>query len=124
MLAAVAALLKQKPPAATSKFYKARGFIEADTSGGKIDAEMIVDDKNVDTHVDLESSGGSIALHIPGRLAASVSATLKITRSARRDYRIYSDFPLTIKGEDSSKITANGDINGGGDKITLSTYKW
>ena len=60
-------------------------------------------------------------LYIPGRLAASVSATLQITSSAKRDYRIYSDFPLTIKGEDSSKITANGDINGGGDKITLST---
>ncbi|MDX2498910.1 MAG: hypothetical protein QNL14_00195 [Deltaproteobacteria bacterium] len=103
------------------KILQARGYIEADTSGGKIDAEMIVDDKNVDTHVNLESSGGSITLRIPGRLAASVAATLKITRSARRDYRIYSDFLLTIKGEDSSKITAYGDINGGGDKVTLST---
>ena len=100
---------------------QARGFIEADTSGGKIEAELIVDDKNVDTHVNLESSGGSLTMHIPGRLAASVSATLKITRNANRDYRIYSDFPLTIKGEDSRKITAKGDINGGGDKMTLST---
>jgi DUF4097 and DUF4098 domain-containing protein YvlB len=103
------------------KILQATGFIEADTSGGKIDAEMIVDDKNVDTHVNLESSGGSITLRIPGKLAASVAATLKITRSARRDYRIYSDFLLTINGEDSSKITASGDINGGGDKVTLST---
>ena len=82
---------------------------------------MIADDKNVDTHVDLESSGGSSTLYIPGSLAASISATLQITNSAKRDYRIYSDFPLTIKEEDSSKITAKGDINGGGDKITLST---
>ena len=103
------------------KILQARGFIEADTSGGKIEAEMIIDDKNVDTHVNLDSSGGSITLHIPKSLAASVSATLKITRSARRDYRIYSDFPLTIKGENSSKITAKGDINDGGDKIKLST---
>jgi hypothetical protein len=100
---------------------QARGFIEAKTSGGKIEAEMIIDDKNVDTHVNLESSGGSITLHIPERLAASVSATLKITRSAKRDYRIYSEYPITIIGETSSKITAKGDINGGGDKITLRT---
>ena len=103
------------------KILQARGFIEADTSGGKIEAEMIIDDKNVDTHVNLDSSGGSITLHIPKSLAASVSATLKITRSAKRDYRIYSDFPLTIKGENSRKITAKGDINDGGDKIKLST---
>jgi hypothetical protein len=103
------------------KILQARGFIEADTSGGKIEAEMIIDDKKVDTHVNLDSSGGSLTLHIPKNLAASVSATLKITRSAKGDYLIYSDFPLTIKGEDSSKITAKGDINHGGDKITLST---
>ena len=103
------------------KVLQARGFIEADTSGGKIEAEMITDDKNVDTHINLNSSGGSITLHIPESLAASVSTMLKITPSAKRDYRIYSDFPLTIKGENSNKITAKGDINDGGDKITLST---
>ena len=103
------------------KILQARGFIEADTSGGDIEAEMIIDDKKADTHVNLDSSGGSITLHIPESLAASVSATLKITRSAGRDYRIYSDFPLTIKGENSKKITAKGDINDGGDKIKLST---
>ena len=103
------------------KILQAKGFIEADTSGGNIEAEMIVDDKNADTHIDLDSSGGSITLHMPESLAASVSATLKITRSAKRDYRIYSDFPLTIKGEKSRKITAKGDINDGGNKIKLST---
>ena len=103
------------------KILQARGFIEADTSGGNIEAEMIIDDKNADTHINLDSSGGSITLYIPEPLAASVSATLKITRIAKRDYRIYSDFPLTIKGENSRKITAKGDINHGGDKIKLST---
>jgi len=100
---------------------RARGFIEADTSGGQIEAEVIIEDKNIDTHVNLDTSGGSITLHILESLAASVLATLKITRSAKRDYRIYSEFPLTIKGENSNKITAKGEINGGGDKITLST---
>lgn len=103
------------------KILQAKGFIEADTSGGKIEAEMILADKNADTHVTLESAGGSITLFIPKKLAASVSATLEITRNARRDYRIYSDFPLTIKGDNSDKITAKGDINGGGDKIRIDT---
>jgi hypothetical protein len=113
--------VKAKTSGGNIQILQAKGFIEADTSGGQIEAEMITKDKNIDTHVNLESSGGSITLHIPDSLAASVSATLKITRSAKRDYRIYSDFPLTIKGENSSKITAKGDINDGGDKITLST---
>jgi hypothetical protein len=113
--------VKAKTSGGNIKILQARGFIEADTSGGNIEAEMIIDDKNADTHVNLDSSGGSITLHIPESLAASVSATLKITRSAKRDYRIYSDFPLTIKGENSRKITAKGDINDGGDKIKLST---
>jgi len=103
------------------KILQARGFIEADTSGGDIEAEMIIDDKKADTHVNLDSSGGSITLHIPESLGASVSATLKITSSAKHDYRIYSDFPLTIKGENSRKITAKGAIHDGGDKIKLST---
>jgi DUF4097 and DUF4098 domain-containing protein YvlB len=113
--------VKAETSGGSIKILQARGFIEADTSGGKIEAEMIIDDKNIDTHVNLNSSGGSITLHIPESLAASVSAALKITRSAKRDYRIYSDFPLTIKGENSKKITAKGDINDGGDKIKLST---
>ena len=37
------------------------------------------------------------------------------------DYRIYSDFPLVIKGENSNRITGRGDINGGGDLIKLRT---
>ena len=113
--------VKAKTSGGNIQILQARGFIEADTSGGKIEAEMIVEDKNIDTHVNLDTSGGSITLYISDRLAASVSAELKITRSAKRDYRIYSDFPLSIKGESSNNITANGDINGGGDKITLST---
>lgn len=103
------------------KILQAKGFIEADTAGGKIEAEMILNDPGADRHVDLESVGGSITLHIPESLAATISASLKITRSAKRDYRIYSDFPLTIKEDSNSKITARGDINGGGDRIKLRT---
>jgi len=100
---------------------KANGYIEADTSGGRIEAEMIQTDNSKDTHVNLESSGGSITLYVPKGIKATVNARLKTTHRARKDYRIYSDFPLTIKGQDSSRVSAKGKINGGGDSIDIST---
>ena len=104
----------------------ARGFIEAETAGGDIEAEMIVSDKNTDTHVDLETAGGDITLYLPGDLAATFDIELEITRRAWRDYKIYSDFPLTISDDDDGWrgdkiIVGKGDINGGGDRIRIST---
>jgi hypothetical protein len=96
---------------------QANGPIVADTSGGSIKAEMIA--TSGDTSIDLESSGGSITLYIKASLAGTIDAEL-VTRSSR-DYRIYSDFPVTINNADNNKISAKGDINGGGDKIKLST---
>ena len=103
------------------KILQAKGYIEADTAGGSIEAEMIETDNSVDTHVNLDSSGGSITVYLPEGIEATVSASLRITRSARRDYRIYSDFPLAIKGEKSNRITADGKLNGGGDRVVLNT---
>ena len=103
------------------KILQAKGSIDAETSGGSIMAEMILDDEKADTHVTLDSAGGDLTLFLPKNVKASVSAKLKLTRNARRDYRIYSDFPLTIKGEDSNLVTADGNINGGGDPIKLET---
>lgn len=113
--------VKAETAGGSIKIFKAKGFIEAETAGGKIEAEMIETDNSKDTHVDLESSGGSITVYLPKNIEATISADLRITRSARRDYRIYSDFPLTIKGEKSDRVTANGGINGGGDRVNLST---
>ena len=103
------------------RILQARGYIEAETAGGSIEAEMIETNNKVDSHVYLDTAGGSITVYLPKNFKASISAELKITRSAKRDYRIYSDFPLTIKGEKSDMVTANGDINGGGDKVILET---
>jgi len=100
---------------------KAKGYIEADTSGGSIDAEMIQTDNRKDHHVDLDSSGGTITLYLPKTIKATISAKIKLSHSARRDYRIYSDFPLTIEGENSSRINGKGKVNGGGDKVKIST---
>ena len=103
------------------RILQARGYIEAETAGGSIEAEMIETNNKVDSHVYLDTAGGSITVYLPKNFKASITAELKITRSAKRDYRIYSDFPLTIKGEKSDKVTASGDINGGGDKVILET---
>jgi hypothetical protein len=103
------------------KIMQAKGAIDAETSGGSIEAEMIETNNSKDTHVKLHSSGGRLTVYLPDTIEATVSANLKISWHAIRDYQIYSDFPLTIKGEESSRITAKGDINGGGDRIQLST---
>lgn len=99
----------------------ARGYIEADTSGGGIEAELLTVDAGVDAHVNLSSSGGDLRLTIPSSMAATVDAQIKVTRSATRDYSVYSDYPLLQKGEDSNKVRATGDINGGGDKLVFRT---
>ena len=104
----------------------ARGFIEAETAGGDVEAELIVSDKNIDTHVTLKTAGGDITVYLPSKLAATFDVELEITRRAWRDYKIYSDFPLSISDDeggwrDNKVIVAEGDINGGGDKIKIRT---
>ena len=104
----------------------ARGFIEAETAGGDIEAELIVSNKKTDTHVTLETAGGDITLYLPSNLAATFDVELEITRRDWRDYKIYSDFPIRISDDDggwrnNKIIIAEGDINGGGDKIKIRT---
>jgi len=104
----------------------ARGFIEAETAGGDVEAELIVSDKKIDTHITLETAEGDIILYLPAKLAATFDVELEITRRAWRDYKIYSDFPLSISEDDegwrrNKFIIAEGNINGGGDKIKIRT---
>lgn len=101
------------------KIEQANGSIEADTAGGSIEAEMIA--TSGDTHIILNSAGGDIELYISESLAATVDARIKISRHDDEDYKIHSDFPLTIEGAGSNRVSAKGTINGGGDRIQLST---
>ena len=98
---------------------EAGGYIEADTAGGSIEATLSVSAD--DSHITLESSGGDITLTIPAGHAATVNADLRVSRRYRGDYRIYTDFPLTIEDENERRIIGRGDINGGGASIRLST---
>lgn len=97
------------------------GYIEADTSGGSIQAELGIIEPGQDAHIDLDSSGGDIELLIPADHGATVSARIEVSRRSRGDYRIYTDFPLAISGQDEREVLGQGDINGGGDRIRIET---
>lgn len=97
------------------------GYIEADTSGGSIQAELGTLEPGQDAHMMLDSSGGDIELRLPATHPATINARIEVSRRARGDYRIYTDFPLSISGEDEREVLGRGDINGGGDLIRLST---
>lgn len=97
------------------------GPIHADTAGGRIDAEIVAGNGNRGGEVELETAGGDVTVRIPGNLPASIYADLEVSRRGRGDYRIYTDFPLTIQEDDRGNIVGRGDINGGGNRIYLET---
>lgn len=98
----------------------ARSAVKADTSGGRIEVEITSTSGSVDGSIDLDTSGGDIILRVPSNLSGTVRAELEVSRRSRGDYRIYTDFPLTVQ-EDDGDIVGRGDINGGGNPIRLST---
>lgn len=98
----------------------AKSAVKADTSGGRIEVEITSTSGSVDGSIDLDTSGGDIILRVPSNLSATVRAELEVSRRSRGDYRIYTDFPLTVQ-EDDGDIVGRGDINGGGNPIRLST---
>jgi len=100
---------------------KARGFIEAHTAGGGIEAELALTDMSADGHCTLQTAGGNLTLYLPEQLPATIDAQLRIERKVGRDYRIYSDFPITIQGEGTRLITGKGAVNGGGNLMRLYT---
>ena len=113
----------------------ARGAIDAETAGGSVEAELIVSDKNIDTTCNLQTAGGDVTIYLLEDLAATIDAEIRIHDNDHgrryRDYQIYSDFDINIgdgdgeeddrRGRDSWRVTASGDINGGGDRIRLTT---
>ncbi|MFT4817401.1 MAG: DUF4097 and DUF4098 domain-containing protein YvlB [Pseudohongiellaceae bacterium] len=99
----------------------AKSGVKADTSGGRIEVEITSTTGRVDGSIDLDTSGGDITLRIPSNLSGTVRAELEVSRRSRGDYRIYTDFPLTVQEDDDGDIVGRGDINGGGNPIRLST---
>jgi len=100
--------------------HNATAAVHADTSGGRIEVEITTTTGRVDGNIDLDTAGGDITLRVPSNFQASIRANLDVSRRSRGDYRIYTDFPLTIQ-EDDGDIIGRGDINGGGSQVTLRT---
>lgn len=100
---------------------KSVGPIRADTAGGRIDAELVSSDSPRSGEVELETAGGDVTVRIPSTMSASIYADLEVSRRGRGDYRIYTDFPLTIQEDERGNIVGQGDINGGGNRIYLET---
>jgi DUF4097 and DUF4098 domain-containing protein YvlB len=98
----------------------ATAAVHADTSGGRIEVEITTTTGRVNGNIDLDTAGGDITLRVPSNFQASILANLEVSRRSRGDYRIYTDFPLTIQ-EDDGDIIGRGDINGGGDRVSLQT---
>ena len=96
------------------------GPVRASSSGGRIEVDLGNVSGSIGGSVDLETAGGDVTVHIPESLAATIDADVSLSRRFRGDYRIYTDFPLTIQEEDGG-IIGRGDINGGGDRISIRT---
>lgn len=102
--------------------------LEAATSGGNVEVEMTLTDFKRPHALNLSSSGGDIELIIPDKLPAKIFAEIYLEGrwGWGERYDISSDFPLKIeRGEGERRsaqyIRGEGDINGGGDAITLKT---
>jgi hypothetical protein len=100
---------------------QAVGPIRADTAGGRIDAELAAFSGDRDASVELSTAGGDVTIRIPSNHGADIVADLEVSRRGRGDYRIYTDFPLSIQEDDDGDIRGSGEINGGGDRIFLET---
>ncbi|MBD3386153.1 DUF4097 family beta strand repeat protein [candidate division KSB1 bacterium] len=94
------------------------------TFGGDIHFEMTLKNFNKPHAVDLETMGGSIVAKLPSKLPAYIHAEIRFDpqKSLFKRFDIYSDFPLTKSPPDENedkKLISTGEINEGGDKITL-----
>jgi DUF4097 and DUF4098 domain-containing protein YvlB len=105
-----------------------RGGVDGRTAGGDISVEVTLRDFSKPHTIELRTAGGEIELAIPEKLPATIYAEIR-TSDRWDSYNIYSDFPIRISkegdGEKSrgsrTRITGDGEINGGGDPIRLMT---
>ncbi|MFA6955105.1 MAG: hypothetical protein WC538_04450 [Thermoanaerobaculia bacterium] len=101
------------------------------TMGGDIEVRMVGNPASGDRSVELESMGGDVSLVVPDGLSMSVEIEISYTKNSSRDYKIVSDFPISVsetpewdyksKGGGRKVITGTGNIAGGKNKIKIST---
>jgi DUF4097 and DUF4098 domain-containing protein YvlB len=98
------------------------GSVEAKTAGGNVSAEMNPAGQGKS---ELATAGGDVTIVLPANAKATVEATIRIDRWKRESdrYDIHSDFEAADYKKDEKRrgIYGRYEINGGGEKITLST---
>ena len=107
------------------------GRIYASTLGGEISAVITGDPAEAGKDATLESLGGDISLTVPDGLGMDIEIVLEISRHRLKDFRILSDFDLTIEEREATPaereneirrvITARGIIGNGGNRVYIST---
>jgi DUF4097 and DUF4098 domain-containing protein YvlB len=106
------------------------GGIKATTMGGEITVTMVGDPNEYERDVVLSSMGGDIVLTVPEGLSMDFDIKLTLTRNARDEYKIRSDFPMKIEESDDwdrSEGTArryiygSGKVDGGKNRIRIDT---
>ena len=106
------------------------GGVNAITYGGDITVTMVGDPSAGRRDVTLKSLNGELRLTVPASLSADIEVELAYTKNSARDFKITSDFPLTITetpewdddhGTPRKTIHAKGSTGGGKNKIHLKT---
>ncbi len=87
-----------------------RGTIKAKTSGGSVSAYIST---QPESDCSLSTSGGSVTVYLAEHIGVNVNARTS-------GGRVYTEFPVTIKG-DISKTSLNAKINDGGPELYLYT---
>jgi hypothetical protein len=89
----------------------AAGSVQADTTNGGIDVEL-TDVRRADA-MRFSTTNGSVTLKVPHGIQASIVANTT-------NGRVETDLPVALRGK-ASKRRLDGDVNGGGGRLELST---
>lgn len=106
------------------------GWVKASTMGGSVNARMVGDPNKGERNVDISSMGGEIDITLPADLSIEFDVRLTFTKNSRKNYKIISDFPITIeeskdwtysKGTPRKYIDGTGKVKGGKNLVRIET---
>jgi DUF4097 and DUF4098 domain-containing protein YvlB len=106
------------------------GWVKASTMGGDVEVTMVGDPDEGERSVELKSMGGDLELTVPEGLSMKFDIEIGITKSARREYKIISEFDMDIEKSDKwvrkwgikkKYIYGTGEVGGGEHLIKLRT---
>ena len=100
------------------------GSLQASTMGGDVSVQA-----SGEGDIEIESKGGTIHLTLPSNFSATFDVALSLSKRARRDFSIQSDFSLTENEEDQNSkkgsnrrtLTASGKVGSGANRVFIRT---